>query len=65
MKEGLIIGLVQLIENVSSNYIKELCPSGDPFPAKQQSFPSQGIGYHSVSGVSLSVMGITQCPVCL
>ncbi len=26
---------------------------------------TQGNGYHSVSGVSLSVMGITQCPVCL
>ncbi len=26
---------------------------------------TQGNGYNSVSGVSLSVMGITQCPVCL
>jgi len=45
--------------NKHLNYIKELCQSGDPFPAKQQSFPSQGIGYHSVSEISLSVMGIT------
>jgi hypothetical protein len=26
---------------------------------------TQGNGHNSVSGVSLSVMGITQCPVCL
>jgi hypothetical protein len=26
---------------------------------------TQGDGYHSVSGVSLGVMGITRCPVCL
>jgi hypothetical protein len=57
--------IIYLYKRIGFFSVLNLCVRLSVRPSDILLARTQGNGYHSVSGVSLSVMGITQCPVCL